>query len=207
MKQTNKFQIIVILLLGLGLFFPGIGLVGIILMWFRLSWPKLVKIIISLPYIIWFLIFIFVIIYLFFLRPYQMRGSSMEPTLHNGSYFITKVLHKADTLNHSDIIIFHNQDRAIWIKRIIGLPGEKIKLENGQVYVNDKALLEPYLTDSLTEALPGGAFENGVEREIPPDSYFVLGDNRRYSADSRGWGFIPREDISGKALFCYWNCK
>lgn len=207
MKKLKYIELITNVLLFAGIIFPAIGFVGVILMWKYLNWPKRVKIIITIPYIVVFLLAIFVIVYLFFFRPYQMRGTSMEPTFHNGAYFITKVLHNSDTIYRSDMIIFRNQESAVWIKRVIGLPGERIKLGNGQVHLNGKALLEPYLTDALTKVVPGGRFENGVEVQIPSDSYFVLGDNRRFSADSREWGFVSRKDISGKVLFCYFQCK
>ena len=133
---------------------------------------------------------------------FRVSGYSMQPTLVDGQHLIAnKLIYSRFSFHppyHGDIaIMVHPKDpsRDI-VKRVIGLPGDIIKIERGQVIRNGERLGEPYIThrDSRTFA----------PLEVPPDSYYVLGDNRRASTDSRAWGFVPRERIIGRAWLSYW---
>jgi signal peptidase I len=153
---------------------------------------------------------------------FRVEGASMDPTLHTGQYLlINKVLYARadgtllegvipdrtpqDTPNfifggpqRGDIVVFLSpgQTDKDFIKRVIGLPGETVRIVNGQVFVNGKPLEEPYLTHHATYD-----FESRV---VPPGQYFVLGDNRPNSSDSHlGW-FVPANNLIGKAWVSYW---
>ena len=149
---------------------------------------------------------VFVVIYLFIVQPHEVKGSSMEPTFQNNEYIITdKVSYRFGKPNRGDVVIFKapvNPD-VEYIKRIIGLPGETVMIENGRIYIDGKILNEPYLED-LTPVFPGGFIKEGVAASVPEDHYFVMGDNRPHSSDSREFGPIEKKLIIGKAVFRYW---
>lgn len=149
---------------------------------------------------------IFVVIYLFLFQPHQVKGASMEANFHDNEYILTdKVSYKFSQPKRGDVVIFkapRNPDLD-FIKRVIGLPGERIKVQGGHVYINDQLLKEEYLPSALlTQA--GAFLTEGKELVIPPDNYIVLGDNRNHSSDSREWGPITPQEIIGKAFFRYW---
>jgi signal peptidase I len=145
----------------------------------------------------------------------RVEGFSMVPTLNNGEYvLISRLSYLTGNFQRGDIIVFRPPmypDIPFWqrlfglpgfddqyedyIKRIIGLPGETVKIDNGIVYINDVPLKEPYI-----EVLPD---YSGVYT-VPEGQLFVLGDNRNNSADSHAWGFLPEKNILGKALVIYW---
>lgn len=150
---------------------------------------------------------IFVIIYLFLFQPHQVRGNSMYPNFHDADYLLTdKISYRLNSPQRDDIVIFvapKNEDYD-YIKRIIGLPGEKVSLnENNQVLVDNQILTEPYLPEE-TPTYGGNFLEVGKAVTVPEEQYFVLGDNRNHSSDSRDWGFVPKENIVGKAWLRYW---
>lgn len=129
---------------------------------------------------------------------FQVRGSSMEPTLHDGQYLVvSKLTYWIHPPERGDVVVFRppGNRKEDYIKRIIGLPGDKIEIRNGEIQVNGARLEEPYIADATPYA---GSWE------VEPGKYFVLGDNRRNSSDSHTWGVLPRENIVGKAWFCYW---
>jgi len=153
---------------------------------------------------------------------FRVEGPSMEPGLQDGQYLL---VNKATYFKISDItrhipfvgsddgdetFLFHGPQRGDvivfrspgnperdFIKRIISVPGDRVRVEDGIVYVNDVPLEEDYIT-----ANSGRDLEE--EQVVPAGNYFVLGDNRANSSDSRNWGFVPEENIIGKALFSYW---
>lgn len=149
---------------------------------------------------------IFVVVYLFFVQPHEIKGNSMEPNLHNNEYILTdKISYRFHEAARGDIVIFKaptNPD-VDYIKRVIGLPGDKVKIQKGFVYVNGNELNEPYLHDQ-TFLLPGNSMREGFEVTVPQNHYFVMGDNRPHSSDSREFGPIPSSSIVGKALLRYW---
>jgi signal peptidase I len=128
----------------------------------------------------------------------RVDGFSMEPTLHSGEYVIVnKVTYYLDDPQRGDIVVFHfpRQPDQEYIKRIIGLPGDEIRITDGVVYVNDQMLDEPYI--NADPAYTG-------TWTVPDTQFFVLGDNRNNSSDSHNWGFVPIDYMIGKAVFVYW---
>lgn len=128
-----------------------------------------------------------------------VRGASMEPTLHDRERLIAnKISYRFESPERGEIIIFRPPIgiKRNYIKRIIGVPGDKIEIINGEVYLNDEKLEEPYVKYK--------SFENLPALIVPPDSYFVLGDNRSNSSDSRYWGFVPRKNVVAKAWIVFW---
>ena len=130
---------------------------------------------------------------------YQVHGQSMEPSLHNGQYLIAnKVTYWLHPPERGDVVVLRppaNEGAIPYIKRVIGLPGDKIEIEEGRVWVNGVILNEPY-----TGGPP--AYRNNWV--VVEGYYFVLGDNRNNSSDSHRWGLLPQENIVGKAVFSYW---
>lgn len=149
---------------------------------------------------------IFVVIYAFLFRPYQVNGHSMDPTFQNGEYVLTNLITvRVNGVHRGDVIVFvapPEKDKD-YIKRVIGLPGDRIKLDNGDVYLNGKKLDQSFLpTDVRTN---GGSFlGEDSEVVVPENDYFVMGDNRPFSSDSREWGFVPKSAVIGKSLLVYW---
>ncbi|MCA9960058.1 MAG: signal peptidase I [Anaerolineales bacterium] len=131
---------------------------------------------------------------------YRIDGSSMNPTLYDGQYLIiNNISYLLDEPQHGDVIVFHHpQNELNLIKRVIGLPGDHVEIEDRHVSVNGVALDEPYI-----QASP---IYNGVW-DVPEGQYFVLGDNRNNSSDSHSWNYLPEENILGKAELVYWPPK
>jgi signal peptidase I len=176
----------------------------------------------------------------FTVQPFRIPSESMEPTLLVGDFLLVNKqidagssihIGPANVVHRGDLIVFHypvNPSMHL-VKRVIGLPGDRIRLRDGHAYVNGQALSEPYaifrpaVPDSyrddfprMDRADPGvdarwwsemrGLIANG-ELTVPEDSYFVLGDNRNDSEDSRYWGFVPRAAIVGKPFLIYFSLK
>lgn len=153
------------------------------------------------------------VLYLFLVRPHQIHGDSMLPTYHDADYLLTEVISfkfLGRELQRGDIIVFHapEQPNLDFIKRIVALPGEKIKLQNGQIFIinNDHPegllLKEPYLSSAITTQ-PGGLIREGEPFEVG-QAYIVMGDNRPRSSDSRDWGIVKKEAVVGRAWLRYW---
>lgn len=149
---------------------------------------------------------IFVVAYLFFFQPHQVKGASMEPNFHDEEYLLTdKISYRFHPPERGDVVIFRapkNRDLD-YIKRIIGLPGERVKIVDGSVFINGQKLKEDYLKGNTT-SYSGSFLRPEQEFLIPEGQYFVLGDNRSHSSDSRDWGTVAKEDIIGKAWLRYW---
>lgn len=146
------------------------------------------------------------IVYFFIAQPHKVSGSSMVPNFHNNDYIITnKLIYKFQKPERGQVIVFKNprDNSQDFIKRIIGLPGEKVKIQSCHVYINDSLIHESYLDSNLCTAA-GLFLTEGVDITVPADHYIVLGDNRMFSSDSREWGFIQKGDIIGEAAFRYW---
>jgi signal peptidase I len=151
---------------------------------------------------------LFLFAYLLVFQPHKIDGHSMDPTFLDKEFLLTNkvpfVIQKKNP-ERGDVVVFKPplEPEKEYIKRIIGLPGEKIGLLGGQVYINDKLLVEKYLPAGLET--DGYSFlEDGQEIMIPEGQFFVMGDNRPNSSDSRYWGTIPYKNILGKAWFRYW---
>lgn len=152
-----------------------------------------------------FIIFIF--FYLFLFQPHQVKGNSMLPNFVNGENLLTnKIIYRFREPYRGDVIVFKSPQnpKIDYIKRIIALPGEKIKLENGHFYINDKLLDESSYLPPNTYTQGGHFINEGKSIDIPVNYYFVCGDNRPHSSDSREWGLIHKKDIIGKAWLRYW---
>ena len=151
----------------------------------------------------------FVIMYIFLFQPHQVKGSSMYPNFYDSEYLLTdKISYRFNQPKRGEVIVFKapkNEDYD-YIKRIIGLPGETIMISNGKTYVNGKLLKEIYLPPSMGTT-GGDLWQEGKSIIVPADNYFVMGDNRNHSSDSRDWGPVPKENIIGKAWFRYWPPK
>ncbi len=149
---------------------------------------------------------IMVMIYLFVMSPQEINGASMEPNFHNGEFILTnKVLYRFQNPQRGDIVIFkspRNKD-IDYIKRIIGLPGETVLLKDNTLWVNGQRVGEPYL-DPGTPIFGGTYLRENQPMVVPPGEYFVAGDNRTHSSDSREFGPIAKEDFIGKAFLRYW---
>jgi signal peptidase I len=128
----------------------------------------------------------------------RIDGSSMEPNLHHGEFVIvSKINYRFGEPERGDVVVFDFPRNITqeYIKRIIGLPGEHILIKDGNVYVNEIILSEPYL---IMEPQYEG------EWVVPEDTLFVLGDNRNNSSDSHTWGMVPMNNVIGEALVVYW---
>ncbi|WP_239254804.1 type I signal peptidase SipZ [Listeria ilorinensis] len=138
--------------------------------------------------------------------PIIVDGVSMMPTLQDGDRVI---INKFGQVDRFDVVVFR-EGKNEYIKRVIGLPGDKIEYKNDELYINDKKYDEPYLNDYKEKVTEGNLTDNysTVEQldggKVPDDTYFVMGDNRRASRDSRIIGPIPKEDIVGTTSICYW---
>lgn len=129
---------------------------------------------------------------------FRIEGPSMRPTLYEGQYLIiNKIEYKLHPPRRGDIVVFHHPEipNRDLIKRVIGLPGEMVEMRQGRVYVDGVMLKEPYVVNAT-------GFSYGIE--LGPDDFFVLGDNRPNSEDSRKWGVVKQDQIVGKAWISYW---
>jgi signal peptidase I len=175
----------------------------------------------------------------FTVQPFRIPSASMEPTLLVGDFLLVnkqvgqelspRIFPPAGLIHRGDLIVFHYPvDASLHlVKRVIGLPGDRLRLRDGRVYIDGSAISEPYAVyrpaapDSYRDDFPRlMSADPGVdsrwwiqmhslvtqgELTVPPDSYFVLGDNRNDSEDSRYWGFVPRSAIVGKPFLVYFS--
>jgi signal peptidase I len=155
-------------------------------------------------------------------NPYRIPSSSMEPTLHcarpsqgcearwSDRVLANRFIYHFRDPKRKEIVVFETPTRAkalcgaggTFVKRLIGLPGDRWREDNGFIYINGRRLDEPYIEDDrrpLNETIP--------ERRIPNDRYLMLGDNRESSCDSRRWGYVPRDNLIGPVFAVYWPPK
>ncbi len=154
---------------------------------------------------------VFVLLYLFVVQPNEVNGNSMVPNFQNRERILTdKLSYQFGEPKRGDVVVFKaptsepcSENECEYIKRIIGVPGDRVMVSGGQVYLNGALLEQDFLpADFVTEA--GSFAQEGMEVEVPEDSYLVFGDNRSHSRDGREFGPIPRKLILGKAFFRYW---
>lgn len=148
---------------------------------------------------------LFIVVYLFVLQPNQIKGASMEPTFFDGNYiFTSKMTYRLRNPVHGDIVVFHSPKNPDieYIKRVIGIPGDTVLIQNQEVFVNGERINEPYIA-SATTLMPGNYAQDGVPIQVPEDYYWVMGDNRPRSSDSREFGPIPLKSIVGQVFFRY----
>lgn len=167
---------------------------------------KLGSFILELLQVVVFAISLFLFVYLLILQPHKIKGASMEPNFHDGEYLLTdKVSYRIGEPARGDVIVFRAPPtyKDEFIKRIIALPGEEVSISRGKIYINGRELEEEYLPKD-TQVTPGRYLQEGQSITVPANSYFVLGDNRSQSLDSRNIGPIERQYITGRAWFVYW---
>ena len=150
-----------------------------------------------------FSVLIAVILIVFIYQPVKVEGTSMMPTLTDQErIFINKFTYHfgLGSIERGDMVVFWfplAEDKS-YIKRIIGLPGDRVYIDAGKVFVNGEELTESYVPEDYRDRV------SWEEHRVPPGEYFVLGDHRSSSSDSRSWGFVQRDAIYGKAVFVYW---
>lgn len=150
---------------------------------------------------------VFLVIYIFLFRPFQVSGNSMYPTFHDKEYILTNIITlKLGDPQRGDVIVFKapNDPEKDYIKRVIGVPGDTISVNNGSVYVNGALLDQSAYLPPPTKTYGGSFLKENITVVVPQKSYFVMGDNRFGSSDSREWGFVPLKSIIGKSLLVYW---
>ena len=144
-----------------------------------------------------------IVVILFIYQPVKVEGTSMMPALVDQErIFINKFVYRfgAGHIGRGDLVVFwFPQDQTkSYIKRVIGLPSDTVSVENGTVIINGQPLEEAYVPEQYRDHV------SMLSRRVPEDQYFVLGDHRVSSNDSRSWGMVPRRYIYGKAVFVYW---
>lgn len=145
-----------------------------------------------------------IILYLFVATPHEVVGRSMMPNFESGEYLIgNKIGYRFSEPQRGDVIIFEYNEYTDYIKRIIGLPGEQISIQNGKIHINNEQLDESEYLETHVITHGGDFLQEGTTVDIPSTSYFAIGDNRPNSSDSRDFGPITREQIKGKAFFVY----
>lgn len=158
---------------------------------------------------VFLIIVVFILFGVFVAQPVVVEGTSMLPQLRDGERLLVNKLIYYDIksvswghIDRGDIVVFWfpNDPDKSFVKRVIGLPGEIVEIRAGKVLIDNKELNEEYLTDEFNQTLP--SFE---AQRVDSHHYFVLGDNRDNSSDSRYWGLVPAKYIYGKAFFRYWK--
>ena len=158
---------------------------------------------------VFLIVVVFILLGVFAVQPVVVEGTSMLPQLHDGERLLVNklVYYKIQGvgwghLERGDIVVFwypSDPDKS-FVKRIIGLPGETVEIRNGKVFINGAELNEPYLDSVHNQSL-----RDNMIRTVEKHYYFVMGDNRDNSLDSRIWGLVPEKYIYGKAFFRYWR--
>ncbi|MBI2465128.1 signal peptidase I [Candidatus Shapirobacteria bacterium] len=154
---------------------------------------------------------VFVLLYLFVAQPNEVKGNSMLPNFVNGQYLLTdKLSYQMGDPKRGDVVVFKAPpsepcavDECEYIKRVIGVPGDRVMVKDGQVYLNGSKLNQSFLPDDFVSE-PGSFNEEGIEKEVPEGQYLCFGDNRSHSRDGREFGPIDKNLIVGKAFFIYW---
>lgn len=157
---------------------------------------------------------LFAMMYFFLAQPHRVQGDSMLPNFHSGEYVLTnKLAYRFHEPKRGEVVIFHYppNPKFDYIKRLIALPGEKIKIQAGKIIIFNNehpegfVLNEPYLKEGMvTSGKTGKAVPEGMEITVPEENYIVFGDNRGASSDSREWGSVPEKNFIGPAWFRYW---
>ena len=165
-------------------------------LWSALSWMRDLA----------FSVLIAVVLIVFIYQPVKVEGTSMTPTLQNDErIFINKFTYRfglASVARGDTVVFWYPGDMSkSYIKRVIGVPGDRVRVDGGQVWVNGQLLEEEYVPPVNRDNV---SWKDGEEQVVPKDKYFVLGDHRNSSSDSRTWGYVPRANIYGRAVFVYW---
>ncbi|KEK22549.1 signal peptidase I [Bacillus gaemokensis] len=166
-----------------------------------ISWVKTIGITLGIAFIVRGILF----------TPSLVQGESMMPTLENNErVLVNKIGYNIQGLDRFDIIVFHGKEGYDLVKRVIGLPGDTIEYKNDVLYINGKAVDEPYLADFKQQVAKGKLTpdfrleQKTGKTEVPEGQVFVLGDNRQVSKDSRMFGFVSEDQIVGKGEAVFW---
>ena len=151
---------------------------------------------------------VFLVIYMFFFRPFEVNGESMHPNFSNREYVLTNLIAlRLGNPKLGDVVVFKapppNQEKD-YIKRVIGVAGDSVMVKDGNVYLNNQLLDESAFLKSDVKTYAGAFLKEGVVVTVPQGEYFVTGDNRSYSSDSREWGFIKQDELIGESFLVYW---
>jgi len=154
---------------------------------------------------------VFVLLYLFVAQPNEVKGNSMLPNFVNGEFLLTdKLSYQFGDPKRGDVVVFKAppsepcaEEECEYIKRVIGIPGDRVMVKEGKVYLNGQLLDQKFLPDSFVSEA-GSFAQEGVERVVPAGHYLCFGDNRSHSRDGREFGTIKKDLIVGKAFFIYW---
>ena len=145
-----------------------------------------------------------VVLYLFIMTPHEVVGQSMDPTYKDGEYLMAnKIQYQISEPKRGDVIIFKYSETQDFIKRIIGLPGETVGIQDGRIYINGKILDESGYLDNAVYTSGSDFLHEGETITVDDGNYFVCGDNRPHSSDSRTFGIIPEDRIKAKAWLVY----
>ncbi|MDO8621261.1 MAG: signal peptidase I [Candidatus Levybacteria bacterium] len=149
----------------------------------------------------------FLVIYVFLFRPFQVNGDSMFPNFKDQEYVLTNIIQlRFQEPKLGDVIVFKAppDPEKDYIKRVIGVPGDRVMVRDGNVYVNGKMLDESSYLKPTVRTYAGSFLKEGEEVTVPQGSFLAFGDNRPYSSDSREWGWVPKDLIIGHSFFAYW---
>ncbi len=141
------------------------------------------------------------IVIVFLYQPVKVEGTSMMPWLQDQErIFVNKFVYRFEEIHRGDIVVFRFplDPTKSYIKRVVGLPGDEVEMREGVLYINREVVQEPYVEPSYRDR------STYPRQTVPPEHYFVLGDHRNTSNDSRTWGTVERGYIAGKAVFAYW---
>lgn len=165
----------------------------------------------------WFFAILFAVVLFFVLQTYVMasfhvKGHSMDYTFADGDrVIVSKLSQTFHTIKHGDIVVFKHDEHNDYIKRVIGMPGDTVEYKNDVLYINGKAIDEPYLKETKEKNKEGQWLTDDFNLEtllktkvVPENTYFVMGDNRQHSSDSRRLGFIKQNKVYGKVAIRYW---
>jgi signal peptidase I len=142
-----------------------------------------------------------IFIVIFVIQPVKVEGTSMQPRLVDQErIFVNRFIYRFEDIHRGDIVVFWypRDTNKSFIKRVAAIPGDLVEIRMGSLFINGKTAEEPYLKPEFRD------HESFARTVVPPDQFFVLGDHRNSSNDSRMWGFVPRDLIYGKAIFRYW---
>ena len=145
-----------------------------------------------------------ILIIMFLYQPVRVEGTSMLPRLEDHDrLFINKFVYRISSIHRGDVVVFHypRDPEKSYIKRVIALPGDRLSIDRGQVWLNGKRLNETYVPEEYRDS------RSLAETVIPEDTFFMMGDHRSISSDSREFGPVDRDLIYGKAVFVYWPTR
>lgn len=143
------------------------------------------------------------VLYAFVIQPNEVSGSSMYPTFEDKEYLLSYLLDvKFDKYKRGDVVVFRSpvELEKLYIKRVIALPGDRIMIKGGKVYLNGEELDESLYLQPTVQTFGGAFLQEGVEKLVPNGFIVVMGDNRPYSSDSREWGFLDKSRVVGRSV-------